>query len=212
MKTDTWIQARWGRLRTAHRADLPALTVARAEELTDRHPECGPAWRLLGSALITMGRYPEAAAAIHRALALCPADMLWIPLCEMGHLHKANGGYEAAACWYRRAIDAAPDQAGARIYLGGVLAKGGKLKEAEAVLRAATRCTEGCRDEAYLNLGLVLRALDRLEEAEACLEMALELDAKYRQAKHAMRDVRQALRGRRVPIRRRDRLHPEAAA
>jgi tetratricopeptide (TPR) repeat protein len=151
-----------------------------------------------------MARYPEASAAIHRALALCPADLLWIPMSEMGHMYKASGSYETAACWYRRAIDAAPDQAGARIYLGGVLAMGGKLKEAERVLRAATRCAEGCRDEAFLNLALVLRSLDRLDEAAECLKLALELDPLYKPAKHALRDVRQALRGRRVPITRGD--------
>ena len=122
MKPTTWIQSRWNRLRAAHRADMPALTVARARELTARHPECGPAWKLLGSALISLARYAEAEEAIRRATALCPVDRLWIPLAEMGHLHKARGDYEAAASWYRRAIDAAPDEAGGRIYLGGVLA------------------------------------------------------------------------------------------
>ncbi|WP_337174834.1 tetratricopeptide repeat protein [Paludisphaera sp.] len=202
MKTDRWMQTRWNRLRASHRADLPALTVARAVELTDRDPECGPAWRLMGSALVAMGRYTEASAAIHRAMALCPARLLWIPMSEMGHLYRASGSHDAAACWYRRAIEAAPEQAGARIYLGGVLALGGKLQEAEGVLRAATRCAEGCRDEAYLNLGLVLRSLDRLDEAAECLATALELDPGYKAAKHALRDVRQALRGRRVPIKR----------
>jgi tetratricopeptide (TPR) repeat protein len=211
MKTKSWMQARWNRLRASHRAELPALTVARAQELTDRDPECGPAWRLLGSALVTMARYPEASAAIHRAMALCPAHLLWIPMSEMGHLYRASGNYEAAACWYRRAIDAAPDQAGARIYLGGVLALGGKLQEAEGVLLAATRCAEGCRDEAYLNLALVLRSLDRLEEAAEYLAKALELDPGYKAAKHALRDVRQAIRGRRVPITR-GASHSEAAA
>mgnify|MGYP001072069015 CR=1 FL=1 len=200
MKSVSWLQTRWKRLRASHRAELPALTVTRAEELIARHPDCGPAWRLLGSALTAMARYSEAASALHRAMALCPGDLLWIPLAEMGHMHKAGGGYEAAACWYRRAIDAAPDQAGARIYLGGVLALGGKLKEAEAVLRAAVRCPQGCRDEALLNLALVLRSLDRLDEAAECLAEALAIDPGYKPAKHALRDVRQAMRGRRVPI------------
>lgn len=211
MKSETWSRTRWNRLRASHRAELPALTVARAEELTARHPDCGPAWRLLGSALIAMARYPEAAAAIHRALALCPAETLWIPMSEMGHMHKASGSYDDAIRWYRRAIDAAPDQAGARIYLGGALALAGRLEEAERALRAAVRCPEGCRDEALLNLGLVLRSLDRLGEAAECLAEALELDPRYKPAKHALRDVRQALRGRRVPITRPSR-HPEAAA
>ncbi|WP_165067047.1 tetratricopeptide repeat protein [Paludisphaera rhizosphaerae] len=194
MKPTTWIQARWNRLRAAHRADMPALTVARARELTSRHPECGPAWKLLGTALIALARYDEAEEAIRRATALCPTDRLWIPLAEMGHLHKARGDYETAASWYRRAIDTAPDEAGARIYLGGVLAQAGKLDEAEAAHRAATTCERGCRDEAFLNLGLVLRALDRPEEAARCFEEALRLDPRYLPAKQALRDVLQAMR------------------
>jgi tetratricopeptide (TPR) repeat protein len=194
MKTKPWIQTRWNRLCAAHRAGLPALAVARARQLLDRHPDCGPAWKLLGSALIELARHEEAKAAIRRAMGLCPAEKLWIPLAEMGHLSKATGDLGAAAIWYRRAIDAAPEEAGAWIYLGGVLAQAGRLEEAEAALLAATRCEHGCRDEAYLNLGLVLRALGRLGEAALCFEAALRIDPKYRAAKLALRDVRQALR------------------
>ncbi len=194
MKTKPWIETRWNRLRAAHRSGLPALTIARARQLLDRHPDCGPAWKLLGSALIELARYDEAKAAIRRALGLCPAEKLWIPLAEMGHLSKATGDLGGAAIWYRRAIDAAPEEAGAWIYLGGVLAQAGRLDEAEAALLAATRCEYGCRDEAYLNLGLVLRALDRHGEAALCFESALRIDPKYPAAKLALRDVRQALK------------------
>ncbi|WP_165248681.1 tetratricopeptide repeat protein [Paludisphaera soli] len=194
MKTKPWIQTRWNRLRAAHRAGLPSLTVARARQLLDRHPDCGPAWKLLGSALIELARFDEAKSAIRRALGLCPAEKLWIPLAEMGHLCKATGDLGGAAIWYRRAIDAAPEEAGAWIYLGGVLAQAGRLEEAEAALLAATRCEYGCRDEAHLNLGLVLRALDRHGEAALCFEAALQIDPKYQAAKQALRDVRQAIR------------------
>jgi tetratricopeptide (TPR) repeat protein len=188
------LQARWNRLRAAHRADLPALTAARAREFLKEFPEGGPAWKILGSALIDLARYPEAELAIKKALSLCPPEKLWIPLAEMGHLSKARGDYKSAAAWYRQAIDAVPREASGHIYLGGVLAKSGRLKEAEASHRAATRCIEGCRDEAFLNLGLVLRAQERYEEAAECFERALELDPKYAAAKKALRDVRRAMR------------------
>ncbi|MDG3006954.1 tetratricopeptide repeat protein [Paludisphaera mucosa] len=194
MQTMTWIQSRWNRLRAAHRADLPALAVARGRELVDRHPECGPAWKILGSALVDLARYDEADEAIRRATSLCPPGKLWVTLAEMGHLHRARGNLSVAAAWYRRAINAAPEEAGAHIFLGGILAQSGRLKEAEAAHRTATLCEYGCRDEAFLNLGLVLRAQDRLDEAAGCFEAALELDPKYKPAKLALRDVHQAIR------------------
>jgi len=183
------LQARWNRLRAVHKADLPALTAARARDFLREFPEGGPAWKILGSALIDLARYPEAERAITKAISLCPPEKLWIPLAEMGHLHKARGDYNSAAAWYRQAIEAVPREASGHIYLGGVLAKSGRLAEAEAAHRAATRCIEGCRDEAFLNLGLILRAQERYEEAAQCFERALELDPKYKAAKQALRDV-----------------------
>jgi tetratricopeptide (TPR) repeat protein len=187
-------QARWSCLRASHKADLPALTVARAREFLREYPDCGPAWKILGSALVELARHAEAERALKQALSLCPPDKLWIPFAEMGHLHKARGEYKAAAVWYRQAIEAVPEEASGHIYLGGVLAKSGRLNEAEAAHRAATRCTQGCRDEAYLNLGLVLRAQERYEEAAKCFEQVLELDPKYAAARKALRDVRNTIR------------------
>ena len=197
------LQARWNRLRAAHKADLPALTAARAHDFLKEFPEGGPAWKILGSALTDLARYPEAELAIKKALSLCPPEKLWIPLAEMGHLHKARGDYNSAAAWYRQAIEAVPREASGHIYLGGVLAKSGRLTEAEAAHRAATKCIEGCRDEAFLNLGLVLRAQERYEEAAECFERALELDPKYAAAKRGLRDVRRAMQFLKRGIRRR---------
>jgi tetratricopeptide (TPR) repeat protein len=194
MQDNELVQARWNRLRAAHKADLPALTVAQARQFVIQSPDCGPAWKILGSALIDLARHADAETALKRALSLCPPDKFWIPLSEMGHLYKARGEYKTAAAWYRQAIEAVPDEASGYIYLGGVLAKSGLLKEAEAAHRAAVRCEQGCRDEAYLNLGLVLRAQERYEEAAKCFELALGLDSKYTAARRALRDVRNTIR------------------
>jgi tetratricopeptide (TPR) repeat protein len=187
-------QARWNRIRAAYQADLPALTVARARVFLKERPECGPAWKVLGSALLDLARHREGEEALRQAISLCPPEKLWIPLSEMGYLHKARGDYKRAAVWYRRAIEAVPEEASGYIYLGGVFAKAGRLDRAEAAHRAATRCKDGCRDEAFLNLGLVLRAQERYEEAAECLEEALKLDPKSTAAKKALRDVRHTLR------------------
>ncbi len=194
MNSNERVQARWNHVRAAYKSDQPALTVARAREFLSEYPDCGPAWKILGSALIDLACHADAERALKHALSLCPPDKLWIPLSELGHLHKVRGEYRSAVAWYRQAIEAVPDEASGHIYLGGVLAKAGRLHEAEAAHRAATRCTRGCRDEAYLNLGLVLRAQGRLEAAAQCFEQALELDPKYTAAKRALRDVKNTIR------------------
>jgi len=158
------------------------------------YPDCGPAWKVLGEALVDLARHSEAEHALKQAIAMCPPDKLWIPVTDMGHLHRARGEYKAAVAWYQRSIAKMPDEASGHIYLGGVLARSGRLKEAETAHRAAIRCTQGCRDEAYLNLGLVLRAQERYEEAATCFEQALTLDPKYVAARKALRDVRNTLR------------------
>ena len=107
----------------------------------------------------------------------------------MGRLFDESGAHDDAARWYREAIDADPTDASHRIFLGGMLAKLGRFEEAEAEHRAATQCAEGDIDEAYLNLGFVLRAQARFAEAAACFRTAIHIDPGYKAARRALRDV-----------------------
>jgi tetratricopeptide (TPR) repeat protein len=177
------------RVRQADEADLPALTILRARAFLAVFPTYGPVWYQLGQALRDIARYEEAEAALQKAIEFCPPEKLWCPYGAMGHLFKALGDYGRAAKWYERTIDVAPDDADGYIYLGGILALQGRLAEAEAVHRKATRRTQGCLDEAFLNLGLVLRAQERFTEAAECFEEAIRRDPDYRDAKKALRDV-----------------------
>jgi tetratricopeptide (TPR) repeat protein len=80
------------------------------------------------------------------------------------------------------------------VYFGAVLARSGRLRDAEGVHRRATGCRAGCIDEAFLNLGLVLRAQERFEEAAGCLREALRRGPQYRAAREALRDVERCRR------------------
>ena len=51
-----------------------------------------------------------------------------------------------------------------------------------------------------MNLGLVLLAQERFEEAAECFREAIHLDPGYRAAKKALRDVEQCLRGARPSL------------
>ena len=98
-----------------------------------------------------------------------------------------------AGCRYQKAIDEDPDEAGSYIFLGAVQARQGKLELAEQTHRRATQCPSGLIDEAYHNLGLVLRGQGRLAEAAECFRKAIELCPDYPDAIEALQDVESAM-------------------
>jgi len=184
------------KLFSAWKAGLPALTVLFGRRFVADYPDLEIAWLMLGSALSDMANYEEAEKAFARAIELSPPEKRHMGICDMGHLHERRGDFEQAMVWYRRMIEAIPADARGYVYLGGLLAKMGRLEEAEAIHRAATeRCDESrLLHEAFVNLGLVLRAQGRLEEATHSFKEALRLNPGYRSAKKDLRDVERCLK------------------
>ena len=180
-------------IRLADAAGHVATVAHLCREYLEHDPDNGLIWRELGGALWPLARYGEAARALRKALALCPAEFRRFIYLEFGHMQRRRGKYRAAARWYQKLIGVLPDDAGGYIFRGAVLARLGELREAEAMHRAATRCSAGCIDEAYLNLGLVLRGQGRSGEAAECFRKALELTPDYDEAKDALADVEQLL-------------------
>ena len=185
---------RYERLRRLADGDYAATAIRYGRRYLADYPEHGPAWLVVGRALVGLARYEEAEQAFAKAIDLCPPDKRQYPFFQMGHLFRAAGDFDLAADWYRRAIAADPDDATGLIFLGGMLAKQGRFAEAEEIHRAATACGEGCIDEAFLNLGFVLRARGRFAEAADCFREAIRLDPDYRAARRALRDVELCLK------------------
>ena len=91
-----------------------------------------------------------------------------------------------------------PRNASGYIFMGVAFSAQGRLREAEQVLREATEtCYEGALYEAFLNLGLILLARERHEEAAESLREAIHLNAECGPAIKALRDVEQCLEIRR---------------
>ncbi len=109
--------------------------------------------------------------------------------CEFGHLFRYRGNFPEAERWYRKASEEDPDEASSFIFLGSIQARQGNLRTAESSHRRATSCSKGCIDEAFHNLGLVLRGQGRLSEAADCFRKAIEIDAEYEDAVIALEDV-----------------------
>jgi tetratricopeptide (TPR) repeat protein len=144
---------------------------------------------LQGVILYELARYEEAEHALKMAIPNLPPEHLDHAHVHLGHLYRARGDYESAEKWYRKAVESECNDAGRYIYLGAMLAKKGDLVGAEAAHRNATHCTQGSLDEAYLNLGFVLRAQERYHEALECFERALELDPQYEVAAAGKNDM-----------------------
>ena len=181
-------------------SDFPALTVAQAHRFLRDEPELYFVWMYLGKAQRELWQYGEARRAFRRAIALAPcqesyprgdnaATALRSAYTEMGSLYMQKCSYPTAERWFRRAIAADPGHASGHIYLGAVLARQGRLAEAERIHRRGCHCRRGCVDDAHLNRGLVLRALEQFREAEACFRKTLKLNPKYAMARTGLRDM-----------------------
>ncbi len=183
-------------LRELQRCDARDL-VSSAVELARRYLAVRPThwfvWLYYADSLCAMARYAEALSALRRALRLCPANKRHLVYYRFGHLHKQRGAFRLAERWYRRAVDISTMDATYHIFLGALLARMGRLPEAEAVHRGAIRCKRGSIEEAFLNLGFVLRACQRYAEARTSFERALAIDPKYKEARKALSDVENVL-------------------
>ena len=151
-------------------SNRPASAIVLIRDYLERHPDHGIAWCHLGNMLTGLARYDEARQAYARSIRRCPRSKRHIPYGQLGHMYRMKSDPGLAERWYRRAMRANPNDAGAYIFLGALLAICGRLSEAEALHCAATECKTGCVDEAYLNLGLVLRAQQRFDQARQALE------------------------------------------
>jgi tetratricopeptide (TPR) repeat protein len=179
-------------IRDACRNDRAATTVLLAPRWLTDHPDDLGIHLDYAEMLYQMTRYEEAIALYEDALKRFE-DARWVIFNKLGELRRYRGDYPEAERWFRRASEVNSDSATSYIFLGAVQARQGKLAEAEESHRAATRCTEGCIDEAYHNLGLVLRGQGKLCEAADCFRKAIEIEPGYADAVEALEDVETAL-------------------
>ncbi len=170
-----------------------AYALEMSRDLLQQWPDYDIGWLLQGVMLYELARYDEAEKTLRRAVQLIPDGSLDHGYVHLGHLCKDRGDYDDAERYYRKALELAPDNAGRHIFLGAVLARKGDLVAAEKVHRDGTRCPRGDIDEAYLNLGYVLRAQERYDEALDCFTKALELTPEYEEAIVAKRDIEKVL-------------------
>ena len=179
-------------IRVAYRNDKAATTALLASRWLQLHPDDLGVIHDYASMLYQMARYNEAIRVYLDAIEQFE-DERWGLYNQLGNLYRYRGDLAGAELWYQKAIDEEPGEAASYIFLGAAQARQGKLRQAEETHRQATRCLEGAIDEAYHNLGLVLRGQGRLGEAVDCFRKAIELCPNYADALEALQDVEAAL-------------------
>ncbi len=148
---------------------------------------------MLGDVLSDVARYDEAKIALTKAIKFCKPNNLDRPYVSMGHLYRAKGNNRIAEKWYRKALEIKPKDQCVLVYIGAMLARQGKFNEAKIFHRKAVKVENSKADEAYYNLGLILRAEENYNDARISFEKAIELDPKYRKAKKALKDINEVL-------------------
>jgi len=177
--------------------DKPAHNVRLARAYLAECPDNAAVWLSLGSELKDLFLYEEARDALRTSIRLreesgdAPYHIAYI---EMGQSYRWAGDYASARTWLSKAVEVEPENAGVHIFLGALLAKSGQFEAAKAAHRRGTTCEEGCPDEAWHNIGLVLRSQERFVEAAECFERALAIDCNYTAAQDALADVTFAIR------------------
>ncbi|MFT5432864.1 MAG: tetratricopeptide (TPR) repeat protein [Myxococcota bacterium] len=157
------------------------------------HPDDFVVVTWLGIVLYKMARYDEAIGLLTGVIERTKSEPLrYLLHLEMGQLERYRGRLDDSEPWFRQAIELDPNDATGYIYLGASEARQGKLTEAETTHRRGTECTAGAVDESFYNLGVVLRAQGRLEEAADCFRKAIEIDPDYSDFRDALSDIENA--------------------
>jgi len=150
-----------------------------AREMTERFPDSGFAWKILGTTFLLQKRKEEALDPLLKAVSLLPEDP--VIHCNLGLIFHTLASYAKAENHCRLALQFRPDDAIAHNNLGNIFQAQSRLDEAEASFRRAIELNPNVA-EAHYNLGHVLQTLGRLDEAENCYRRALEIRPQYAEA------------------------------
>ena len=159
-----------------------------AQQYTQRYENDMCGWIVLADVLAKVARFDEAREALRKAEQICPDDKRDFLYHQLGHLYREKGNFRLAEKWYRRAIDLKPST-NHLVFLGACLAKQGRFSEAKRCHRRAIKVASENPDEAWFNLGLILRAEGKEQAALKCFNKAIEFDPEYELAKDARKDI-----------------------
>ena len=146
-------------------------------------PNHGRAWFLYGECLRIVGRSQEAMEALLKALEWAPEQTKPNVLGRIGFLCRQHRSPAEAEKWFKLATEKSQKPPGwAWILRGANLAIMGEYEKALDCHQEALNFEDIDRDEVFLNMGLVLRAMKRYHEAILAFQEAPKLNPTYQEA------------------------------
>ncbi len=184
------LKARVDRGLDAHRRGNIATAVAIYREVLTEAPDFGPALNLLGTGLLQLGKADEAILYLERAIREQRTDANLQG--NLAQAYLALEKYERAADAFRKASRLAPQAVQFQVGVAATLALRGELVKAEKLLKKlSVRFARA--PLVWLNLGNVLRDLQRFDEALAAYRTALNLDPGMVDARNSIGSVLHSL-------------------
>jgi tetratricopeptide (TPR) repeat protein len=180
-------------IRAASDADRPADAIELGKGAIAASAADFRTLMLFGMELQALARYGDALEAFQQAETLASYEEQILVYRQRGLLEQARANAPRALEWFELSVAAATDDATGHVYLGALLSKLGEFERAAFALRRGTECTRGAVDEAWLNLGYVLRAQEKYSDALQCFQQALSLDPDYSLAAAAIVDLEHVL-------------------
>lgn len=154
--------------------------IGYARFLTELHlreqPQHLPAMVACAHHEISFGQYAAAQRMLAMAHAQATEDQLALVCLQEGHLLHAQGQFAAAEVTYLAAQELEPDDAHGFTFAAASAFQRGDFDRAVELGRRASRCQEGCLDEAWSDLAGYYLAESRLIDAAECCQLALAID------------------------------------
>ncbi|WAC18612.1 tetratricopeptide repeat protein [Luteolibacter sp. SL250] len=178
-----------GKLDEADKSGHLALVRYLCEQILANNPEHSPTLLTYARCLVDLSLYDRCSMVLTKLEKVIPEKVRHLVHAERGHLLRKIGDNEGAEEKYLEAHTLDPDDASYLIYAGAAAMRRGDFPRAEAFLKQAIGCSEGCIDEAYFNLGGCHLAQRRIHEARGCYLKALEIDPAYKVARERLEDL-----------------------
>ncbi len=135
-----------------------------------------------GQGLNNEKKYAEAAAVFEQALTLAKAQNVGIVMQAAANSYRLARQYDKSLEYYKKVIQAKPDDAGLHDGLGNLYADMGKTAEAQQEFQKAADLNPDGASREHYNLGVIMYNQGKMDEAAQAFKKATEADPNFADA------------------------------